>query len=199
MQKQRKKAAYLQKARGRQGSPAGCPHLQHQPLNEVWSLRGIVCTWATPGWPCFPTRCTIIGSGCDSAFLLQHVRYVRICNIYGFISYSICRMRKMTTYLCHCSFFFHLCQIIIIESIEMNHSLIENQFRVVNPTEKLAKILPYSKQAKMLLCSYACVTQFSWSRHRQLTWVIQVCAQVLKSGDIGHMYCLIYMLNIPPV
>ena len=36
MQKQRKKAAYLWKVSGRQGSPARYPHLHCQPLNEVW-------------------------------------------------------------------------------------------------------------------------------------------------------------------
>ena len=31
-----KKASYLQKASGRQGSPERCPHLHCQPLNEDW-------------------------------------------------------------------------------------------------------------------------------------------------------------------
>ena len=35
-QKQRKEAAYLQKASGRQGSPVRYPHLHCQPLNEGW-------------------------------------------------------------------------------------------------------------------------------------------------------------------
>ena len=57
-QKQRKKAAYLQKDSGTQGSPSKQLCFHCQPLNEVWqgilalslpSLRYTACTWAPLG------------------------------------------------------------------------------------------------------------------------------------------------------
>ena len=41
-------------------------------LHPFWSLSCTACTWASLGWPCLPTRCSITGSGCDLAFLLCH-------------------------------------------------------------------------------------------------------------------------------
>jgi len=40
-------------------------------LHPFQSLRCIACTWAPLGRPCLPTRCSITGSGHDSAFLPQ--------------------------------------------------------------------------------------------------------------------------------
>jgi len=81
----RKRAAYLLKATGIQGSPVRYPCFHCQPLNEVWDgvdpdstpsshSEGIAHTWALLGWPCLPTRCSISGSGCDLVFSLHTFR-----------------------------------------------------------------------------------------------------------------------------
>jgi len=40
-------------------------------LHPSWSLRYIACTWASVGWPCLPTRCSITGSSHDLVFPLH--------------------------------------------------------------------------------------------------------------------------------